>query len=432
MCTYTEARKQLFTLNHREALAIAGPLLERDFANLRAWRVTALALAGLGRREAASRNLRSLAEAALTGGDPILAIVAIKDIEEMGDAVEDLVENLAGQCGIASSDREAPDAPPPLGANVHVTPWPPEEGEEALADRGERAMAAAWGEALTRDPGSIRRYVPLLAAMGKGDLKGFVNALKRTEAPKGERIVEQGAEGDTLYLIAEGEVEVVLRSHRDGTEVLATLGQGSFFGEMSLVSNATRSAEARAREDCVLLTMSRADIEEIATRSPALENVLLGFCHKRMLENLMRIAPVLRPVPEAKRADLLSRFTTDHKPEGAVIIEEGSHGPGLFLIVSGEVQVSRGVGEDNLILANLGPGDLFGEISTIMRKPTTATVTAVENTAYLFLRADRFMETTAAFPELLKGAFDIAVERENSNSAILARETMSADDFLLP
>ena len=67
-----------------------------------------------------------------------------------------------------------------------------------------------------------------------------------------------------------------------------------------------------------------------------------------------------------------------------------------------------------------------------MRKPTTATVTAVENTAYLFLPAEKFMQITSDFPELLKGAFDIAVARENNNAAILARKTLAADDFLLP
>lgn len=432
MCTYTEARKQLFTEKPREALTIAGPILERDPAHLRAWRLTALALVDLGHREVATRNLRSLAEVAVRGGDPTLAISAIKDLEEMGEAAGDLIEKLAGQYATVSTEREAPDAPPPLGAKLSVRPWPTGQGDEALFEQAENAMALAWGDSLTRSPGSARRHVPLLAAMSKGDLVRFIRALKRIHSPQGTHIVEQGAEGDALYLIAEGEVEVLLRTERDGAEVLATLGPGSFFGEMSLVSNATRAAEARATEDSVLLAASRSDIEAIAARSSELANVLLGFCHERMLENLMHISPVLQPVPEAKRADLLSRFTTDHKPEGTVIIEEGRDGPGLFLIVSGEVQVSRGAGEDKLILANLGPGDLFGEISMVMRKPTTATVIAVENTAYLFLPADQLMAATAAFPELLKGAFDIAVERESSNAAILERNTLAADDFLLP
>ncbi len=86
---------------------------------------------------------------------------------------------------------------------------------------------------------------------------------------------------------------------------------------------------------------------------------------------------------------------------------------------------------EKVLLSRLGPGDVFGEISLLMQRRSTATVTATEDLALLFLASDDFMVVTKEFPELLKGAFDIALEREAANNSILARETTAADDIVL-
>ena len=73
---------------------------------------------------------------------------------------------------------------------------------------------------------------------------------------QGETIVLQGDEGSCMYVIQDGEVEVV-RSH-DGTTVrLAILGPGDIFGELSLFGNGRRSATVRALGDVRIVTVDR-------------------------------------------------------------------------------------------------------------------------------------------------------------------------------
>ncbi len=76
--------------------------------------------------------------------------------------------------------------------------------------------------------------------------------------------------------------------------------------------------------------------------------------------------------------------------EGDIIVTEGEHGSSLFLIVGGTVKVfTRGTDGGNLPLAELGPGDFFGEVSLVSGKPRTATITArTEVTAIELDRAD--------------------------------------------
>lgn len=77
-------------------------------------------------------------------------------------------------------------------------------------------------------------------------------------------------------------------------------------------------------------------------------------------------------LPEATREDLAGRTTTMTYPAGGVITEQGGEGASFCLLVTGSADVEVG-GQPR---ATLGPGDYFGEIALIDRRPRTATVRA--------------------------------------------------------
>src|SRR5262249_43449115 len=92
---------------------------------------------------------------------------------------------------------------------------------------------------------------PLLGAMDNGVLQTLVEVAQAEACAAGEVVFREGATGDALYVILRGAVDVI-RQGRDGEEpkVLAHLRAGSFFGEMSLITNEPRSATVVATEDC--------------------------------------------------------------------------------------------------------------------------------------------------------------------------------------
>jgi len=72
----------------------------------------------------------------------------------------------------------------------------------------------------------------------------------------GEPIARQGEIGECMYVIQQGQVEVV--REQDGAEVqLATLGEGDFFGEMALFDRERRSATVRALGEARVLTVDK-------------------------------------------------------------------------------------------------------------------------------------------------------------------------------
>ena len=83
------------------------------------------------------------------------------------------------------------------------------------------------------------------------------------QVKRGDKVFAEGDVGDKFYLIIEGAVRISRMVPGMGEEALAVLGPGKYFGEMSLVDDAPRSAHALAHEACRLFVIARADLEDL-------------------------------------------------------------------------------------------------------------------------------------------------------------------------
>ncbi|HHH28908.1 MAG TPA: cyclic nucleotide-binding domain-containing protein [Polyangiaceae bacterium] len=79
----------------------------------------------------------------------------------------------------------------------------------------------------------------------------------------GDIIFREGEIGDKLYLILEGKVRISREVSGMGEEALAILSEGAAFGEMSLIDDFPRSADARVHEQCRLLVLTKGALEDL-------------------------------------------------------------------------------------------------------------------------------------------------------------------------
>jgi len=86
---------------------------------------------------------------------------------------------------------------------------------------------------------------------------------REEEHPVGAVVFRQGDPGDRLYLIREGRVRISRDVPGIGEEALAILEAGDVFGEMALLDEAPRSADARAHERCELLSIPKDRFEDL-------------------------------------------------------------------------------------------------------------------------------------------------------------------------
>lgn len=119
--------------------------------------------------------------------------------------------------------------------------------------------------------------VPLFASCERGEIAAIEAVAQESFFTQGQPIVTQGTPGTAFYLILSGRVEII----RDSSS-LGALGPGDFFGEMSLLDNAPRSASIRALEDTSCLMLSSWDFKSLLEKHPSIAIKLLEVISRRL------------------------------------------------------------------------------------------------------------------------------------------------------
>ena len=103
-------------------------------------------------------------------------------------------------------------------------------------------------------------------------------------------LMEDDESNQSLFIIAKGEVKVVLTAEDGREAILASLKEGDFFGEMSLLDGEPRSATVRAVEDSRLLIIRREDFLAAMKKQPDLALTLLGEMSRRLRKSNRQIS----------------------------------------------------------------------------------------------------------------------------------------------
>lgn len=105
--------------------------------------------------------------------------------------------------------------------------------------------------------------------------------------PSGTRLFGYGEPGDKLYIILDGKVRISREVGGMGEEALAVLGPGEVFGEMALLDESPRSADAKAHERCRLLVITKDAFDDLLFLHKDLAYEVLWSCI-RMLASRLR------------------------------------------------------------------------------------------------------------------------------------------------
>lgn len=98
----------------------------------------------------------------------------------------------------------------------------------------------------------------------------------------GQEIFREGTPGDLMYVILEGEVEILKAAQAGSAKVLSTLGKGEFFGEMALIDDSPRSASAVAKVDTKLLGMNESVLDSYILTNPEFASKMIRNLAKRL------------------------------------------------------------------------------------------------------------------------------------------------------
>ena len=121
----------------------------------------------------------------------------------------------------------------------------------------------------------ILRKVALFEGLTSFQLNKLGGALKLWEIPIGKHVFREGDAGTSMFIIVEGKVRISKMVPGIGEEALAILERGQYFGEMSLIEEGPRSADAIAHTSCLLYELSREKLDEVMFTDKELASTLL-------------------------------------------------------------------------------------------------------------------------------------------------------------
>lgn len=144
-------------------------------------------------------------------------------------------------------------------------------------------------EPSTADFESLLGDVPILQMLSADDLRALALVARPLLAMPEERFIIQGSSGDSLFVVADGDVEVMLRRDSGLDTSVDRMGRGAVFGEMSLLTGERRTATVRAVDTALVFEIGKQQYEPLLQRHPEWLNDLAEMMEDRLRRQGLRL-----------------------------------------------------------------------------------------------------------------------------------------------
>ncbi len=247
------------------------------------------------------------------------------------------------------------------------------------------ATASARSRVLT-----LLHAVPCLHPLDMAALDALAGRVTAASVPAGSEVVTQGEPGDAFYMVDSGHADVLIDGY-----VVGVVGPGDSFGERALLRDTARTATVRATGAMDLLRLSREDFlaaltgqedGEMARYGDPAPSVDAEWSRRRRIELLSRVS-LLSHLDSRALESLADSSVVDRWDEGATIVRQGEEGDRFYVLLDGRARVSVGA----FFVAELHPGDQFGEIALLHDVPRRAEVSASTPVVTLSLGRESFV-----------------------------------------
>jgi CRP-like cAMP-binding protein len=279
-------------------------------------------------------------------------------------------------------------------------------------------------------------------------------------------IVEGKQNADRFYIIRSGHVRIIKETEVVEEETGSTLGPGEFFGVISTMSNHSHIETAQAMEDVTLISVYREQFGLLIEKNaPVAMKIVMVFSRKmRFLdEALMRLTlkntaeadpshlfkvaefyarqsqynqayysyyqylkfcpngqnaatarerlTKIQPYSKAVYLDGSTEEFNRFYPKDTMVFTEGMPGSELYIIQKGSVKITKIVGDSEILLAVLKPGDIFGEMAILENKPRSASAVSFEDAYLLAVNKANFERMVQTQPQIVTRLTTLLSER---------------------
>lgn len=242
-----------------------------------------------------------------------------------------------------------------------------------------------------------QRLTPILAnsflfsSLEKEQQNIVVNAMLEKPVKKGERVIQEGDDGDCMYVVEDGSFECIKTI--DGQEkVLKTCETSDLFGELALLYNCPRAASVQASREGVLWSLDRETFNHI---------VRDGAVKKRERhEEFLRSVPLLETLGKYERSQLADALQRLEVNAGQDVIRQEEEGDRFYIVEQGELCATK-KDKPAEVLVTYKAGDYFGELALMKADVRQASIRAKTDSSLLWVDRRTFSALLGGLQELL-------------------------------
>lgn len=219
----------------------------------------------------------------------------------------------------------------------------------------------------------------LFQALDKAEMQTVILAFKEKVCQSGDRIIEQGADGNSMFLIEDGTFDCIIKFKNTGEEkVVKSCKQGDVFGELALLYNCPRAASVQATSTSTVWELDRDTFSNVVKEAASNKrNKYTDFLKKVNVLSNMADYEIMSVADAAK----VEEFTE----KDSVVIKQGDPGDRFFILLEGECEARKVFvpGSEAQKVMSYKVGDYFGELALLNNDNRGASVYTTSPTCKL-------------------------------------------------
>jgi predicted acylesterase/phospholipase RssA/CRP-like cAMP-binding protein len=234
-------------------------------------------------------------------------------------------------------------------------------------------------------------------------IENLASAARSVSLADGEVLVEQGDAADNVYFILSGTVAAT-KSTPQGEVTVGSVEAGQVIGEVTVVAGGLRTATIRARGPVEVLEIERSDFERWLNGNPEIADSVSEQARERVDRTNVAtmVAELMGSSDQTLVQQVVDRVEWRHLEAGEVLFREGDLADAAYFVVGGRLMVlAEHPDGDERLVAELGRGEVVGELGLLDRAPRSATVRAVRDTTLAAFSSSTFEELVATSPQMM-------------------------------
>jgi len=218
----------------------------------------------------------------------------------------------------------------------------------------------------------------LFSSLEDQDLTILIGAMSEVLLKPKQRCINQGDDGDFLFVIEEGKLNCLIKQADGSEKVVKECGKLDVFGELALLYNCPRAASVESQEDCTLWQLDRDTFNHIVKEAAQKK--------RQRYDAFLSKVPLLGSMDAYERSQLADALISETYESGKTIVNQGDSGDTFYIIEEGDAAATK----NGVEVMSYGAGDYFGELALIRNQPRAATVVAKSSVKALSIDSGSF------------------------------------------